>query len=219
MSLRVSCLVVALLLAGCGDQEITFAPDPSAKAQLEKLPGAIRIGVNDGGEEKRVEVRAGTIKPISERIGAAREASLSAGGATMLPDRPDVEYRGPFAFSPTKKYIVAAVMPRKSEALAPSSFSVVDFSEKKVIATVKGEVNETIRAFAWSPDGEAVAVLKGIEYPSSFSIKGLIAGMSGHPMRSDTYFLETYDRNGRRHVRAKIAERVPQSLVEMAWVN
>jgi hypothetical protein len=219
MSLRISAFVVALLLVGCGDQEIKFTPDSSAQAQLAKLPGAIRIGINDGGEEKRVEMRSGVIKPVSERIGAVKEASSYAGGATMLPDRPDVEYKGPYAFSPGMKYIVASVMPRKSEALVPSSFSVVDFSDKKVMATVKGDANETIRAVAWSPDGEAIAILKGIEYPSSFSIKGWIAGMSGHPMRSDTYFLETYDRKGRRQMRAKLAERVPQSVVEIAWVN
>jgi len=219
MSLRLGFLVVALLVLGCEGQEITFAIDPVEKGKLETLPGAIRIGLQDGADERRVELRSGTIKPIVDRIRAEKEASSYAGGATMLPDRPDVDYRGPYAFSPSKKFIVASEMPRKSEAVVPTSFSVVDFAAKRVIATVRGDAKESIRALAWSPDGESIAVLKGVETASSFSIKGWIAGMSGHPMRTDTYLLETYDRKGQRYVRAKLAERVPQSMVEMSWVN
>ena len=221
MSLRISVLVLALLAASCGDQDITFVLDPSAKGELERLPGAIRIGVSDGGEQKKIEIRSGTIKPLAEPIGATKESrgSSSSGGATMLPDRPDVEYKGPYVFSPTRRYVAAAVIDSGSQLFYSSAFSVVDVSDKKVIATIKGDTKEAVSALAWSPDSEAIAVLRTIEYPSGFSIRSVISSMSGHPMRSETYFLEIYDRSGQRRARAKLAERVPQSLAEMAWVN
>jgi len=212
--------LLVLALCGCQEQQVAISIDPSARMSLESLTGAIQIAVVAGAVQEKVELRAGILKPLWEPISAPTESYASIpDGATMLPDRPDVEYRGPYVFSPTKQYVAAAVLERSSSSLFASDFSIVDAINKKVLATIKGDSNEAIDALAWSPNSEAIAILKTIEYPAAFSVKTLIASISGQSARSETYILEVYGSDGRRWVRTKLLEQVPQGTGEIMWVK
>jgi hypothetical protein len=212
-------LLLLLLVAGCSDTKIEAAIEESAKGDFVNLPGAILISVRSEGKTIRYAIRASSVEPTSQVVQVTREshASILPYGATMLPDRPGGRYKGPYAFTADKRYVAASFVSNKEEI--PTSLAIFDWVSKQEVAEIRGTKEEAIYAVAWSPDSRFLAVLRKSYRKGRFSLGNLISAISGHPERSETYYLETYGLSGTLTARSRLVADVPQSAAELAWVR
>ena len=214
-------LLATFLIAGCSVQqpsEITI--DSSARPTFETLPGELGMALHGSDIEIQVLIRHGKIEPARQVIKAPREATGMIGpqGATMLPDRPNEYYQGPFAFSPNGKYVAASVVGLRPKAALPQAFVIFDKQEKRDLARVALGSEELLRGLAWSPDSMRIAVLKSTSR-GKVSFKNFISALSGHSVPYDTYFLDIYDLNGKIVAQTKLIEDVRAGWGEITWTH
>ncbi|BAV34779.1 hypothetical protein SCL_2502 [Sulfuricaulis limicola] len=138
-------------------------------------------------------------------------------GATMLPDRTNEYYQGPFAFSPNGRYVAASVVGRRPKAALPQAFVIFDIQGKRDLARIDLSGKELLRALAWSPDSTRIAILKSISR-GKVSFKNLLSALSGHSVAYDTYFLDIYDLEGKIVAHTKLIEDVRYSWGEIVWM-
>lgn len=212
-------LLVTILITGCSDQqrpEITI--DSLARTAFETLPGTLGIAIHGSDNATQVVLHHGQIESARGTIRAPREATGMVGprGATMLPDRLNEYYQGPYAFSPDSKYVAASVVEQRPKAALPQAFVIFDQQMKRDMARVTLDSKELLRALAWSPDSTRLAVLKSTSR-GKFSFKNMLSAVSGHPVPYDTYFLDIYNLDGKIVAQTKLIEDVRASWGEITW--
>ncbi len=212
--------LVVLLIAGCsGQQPSEITIDSSAQPAFEALPGEFGIALHGSDTTVQVMMRHGKIEPPRQTIRASREATEMVGprGATMLPDRPNEYYQGPFAFSPNGRYVAASVVGRRPKAALPQAFVIFDKQEKRDLARVVLGGEYLLRGLAWSPDSTRIAILKSTSR-GKVSFKNFISALSGHSVPYDTYFLDIYDLEGKIIAHTKLIEDLRASWGEIVWM-
>jgi hypothetical protein len=213
--------LVAVLIAGCSaQQEPEITIDSSARAALEALPGTLGIALHGSDIAIQVALRHGQIESARGTIRAPREATGMVGprGATMLPDRLNEYYQGPYGFSPDSRYVAASVVEHRPKAALPQAFVIFDQQMKRDTARVTLEGKELLRALAWSPDSMRLAVLKSTSR-GKFSFKNMLSAISGHPVPYDTYFLDIYNLDGKIVTQTKLIEDVRAGWGEITWTH
>lgn len=214
-------LLAILLITGCsGEQRPEITIDSSARPAFELLPGQIGLALHGSDIAFQVLIRHGKIEPVTSNIKAPREATgmIAPYGATMLPDRANEYYRGPFAFSPNDKYVAASVVGLRPKTALPQAFVIFDRQEKRDLARIDLSGEELLRALAWSPDSTRIAILKSTSR-GKVSFKNFLSALSGHPVAYDTYFLDVYDLEGKIVARTKLIEDVRYSWGEIVWTS
>jgi hypothetical protein len=214
-------LLATFLIAGCSVQqpsEITI--DSSAQPEFSALPGEIGIALHGSDTTVQVLIRHGKIAPARQIISAPQEATegVAPRGATMLPDRADEYYQGPYAFSSNGRYVAASVVGHRPKAALPQAFVIFDKQEKRDLARVALSGKELLRALAWSPDSTRIAILKSTSR-GKVSFKNFISALSGHSVPYDTYFLDIYDLNGKIVAQTKLIEDVRAGWGEITWTH
>jgi hypothetical protein len=213
-------LLAILLITGCsGEQRSEITIDSSARPAFELLPGKIGLALHGSDIAFQVLIRHGKIEPVTSNIKAPREATgmIAPYGATMLPDRTNEYYRGPFAFSPNGKYVAASVVGLRPKTALPQAFVIFDRQEKRDLAHVALSGEELLRALAWSPDSKRVAVLKST-IRGKVSFKNFLFALSGHSVPYDTYFLDIYDLEGKIVAHTKLIGDLRGSWGEIVWM-
>jgi len=213
-------ILAVILIAGCsGDQPPEITIDTSAQPEFSALPGEIGIALYGSDTTMQVLIRQGKIAPARQIIRAPQEATeeVAPRGATMLPDRADEYYQGPYAFSLNGRYVVASVVGRRPKAALPQAFVIFDKQEKRDLARVALSDKELLRALAWSPDSTRIAILKSTS-GGKVSFKNFLSALSGHPVPYDTYFLDIYDLDGKVVAQTKLIEDVRASWGEIVWM-
>lgn len=213
-------LLAILLITGCsGEQRSEIIIDSSARPAFELLPGQIGLALHGSDTTFRVLIRHGKIEPATRDIKAPREATgmIAPYGATMLPDRTNEYYQGPFAFSPNGKYVAASVVGLRPKTALPQAFVISDRQGNRDLARIALSGEELLRALAWSPDSTRIAILKSIS-GGKVSFKNFLSALSGHPVTYDTYFLDVYDLEGKIVARTKLIEDIRYSWGEIVWI-
>lgn len=212
-------ILVVILIAGCsGQQPSEITIDSSARPRFSALPGEIGIALFGSDTTVQVLIRHGKITPARQTIRAPQEATgmVAPRGATMLPDRTDEYYQGPYAFSSNGRYVAASVIGRRPKAALPQAFVIFDQQMKRDIARVTLDGKELLRALAWSPDSTRVAILKSTSR-GKVSFYNFLSSLSGHPVPYDTYFLDIYDLDGKIVAQTKLIEDVRAGWGEITW--
>lgn len=213
-------LLAILLITGCsGEQRSEITIDSSARPVFELLPGQIGLALHGSDIAFQVLIRHGKIEPATRDIKAPREATgmIAPYGATMLPDRADEYYQGPYAFSSNGRYVAASVVGRRPKAALPQAFVIFDRQEKRDLARVALSGKELLRALVWSPDSTRIAILKSTS-KGKVSFKNFLSALSGHSVPYDTYFLDIYDLDGKVFAQTKLVEDVRASWGEIVWM-
>lgn len=213
-------LLAVLLIASCsGQQPSEITIDHPTQPTFEALPGEIGLALHGSDIAFQVLIRHGKIEPVTSNIKAPREATgmIAPYGATMLPDRTNEYYRGPFAFSPNGKYVAASVVGHRPKTALPQAFVIFDRQGKRDLTRIDLSDEELLRALAWSPDSTRIAILKSTS-KGKVSFKNFLSALSGHPVAYDTYFLDIYDLEGKIVAHTKLIEDVRYSWGEIVWM-
>jgi hypothetical protein len=216
---KVIILVVILVAGCCPEQPSEITIDSSARPGFSALPGEIGIALYGSDTTVQVLIRHGKIAPARQIIKAPQEATegVAPRGATMLPDRADEYYQGPYAFSSNGRHVAASVVGRRPKAALPQAFVIFDNQEKRDLARVALSGKELLRALAWSPDSTRIAIAKSTSR-GKVSFKNFLSALSGHSVPYDTYFLDIYDLDGKIVAQTKLIEDVRAGWGEIVWM-
>jgi hypothetical protein len=94
---------------------------------------------------------------------------------------------------------------------------IVHLGAGATIAELEASRDRYVRALAWAPTGEFVAVLT-MSLESRFDIRNFPAAVAGHPVRYQMYHLEIYERDGKQVIAAPVARNLLASSGEVVWI-
>jgi hypothetical protein len=135
-----------------------------------------------------------------------------------MSQRGDLAPRGPFAYSPDKTYLAAAMDLKTPRDSVPRHLAVLKVNEAK-IAYESGDNQSSVESVAWSPDSKHVAVLRRVPSGKLKSPMDILSATFGHPVQYSDYWIEIIGVDGKSLGRAQLASDVRASWGEIVWAQ
>jgi len=156
--------------------------------------------------------KSGTIDPLAKIIqdvkakrASRRNAAAGFEGTHSQPIRwADV--------SPDKKYTLVGFEDPVFESMTTAQL--VRKSDGQVVSSV--EVEGIIRGSLWLPDSSAVAILESTERMRKTPY-GLLAALSGHPIRLQTFYLRLLVPTSAEQARIEVTGGVENATADLEW--
>lgn len=222
MNIAAPLFSTVLLLTACGEFTGELPAEPKAFAPYANVPG--RLGVSIHGADSRVwrfQIAKGQVSAVDTLPSAPRSATSVGAGLERPPEMPqrgDLAPRGPFAYSPDKAYLVAAMDLMAPRDSVPRNLAVLRVGERKIVYE-GGDNQSSVEAVAWSPDSKQVAVLRRTSSERLKSPVDILSGMFGHPVQYSDYWIEVIGVDGKSLGRAQIASGAKASWGELVWTQ
>lgn len=193
----------------------------SAPPGFETLPGALGVRFKSWSEGewhyRYFVFRAGKVESAASLPVVDANANVGGGEerAPWLPHIPGVPYDGPYAKSPSGKFVAAGVE-RVGTHHSITRLVIADMATGEEFASIDTGDGWGILGVAWSPDERFVAVMKVI---SKFQLcpPAAVAYWMGHPVRLYTLSLVVVDLDGNVVATAPLLKDSDTWGAEVVW--
>ena len=197
----------------------SFGIENEAREKFARLPGTLFINFKTAKSNWSFSITHGKFLKTDAFPGLSTRAqapALNDFDISNLLSETDMYYRGPCLVSADKSLAVAGIEYKGANLSLSSDFIIADVKDNKILFKRKSSSLRIIEDIAWSPDSEYFAVLQKNE-KAVFSLEGIVSSMAGHPVRSNTYYLQIYNRQGQIYAQSEVASRLVGSSVKLFW--